>query len=154
MGRMRKFLIASMLATVVTAAADQPRQCAILGNVIDGAYRQILERNMTADELSRGTRSIGSGAETVSDLVRNIVLSDEYQSRLKGLPPADQAESLYRHILGRAAGADLDAAVELIGTHGIRATAISLMNSPEYRERFGRSAVPASPTGKAKALCQ
>jgi len=123
------------------------------GNVVHAVYHQIVGRYATREEFSRATREIGGGQPVVA-LVRTVALSDEHLDRLKRLRPTAQAESLYRHILGRSAGDDLAATAASIEKSGLRQAAEALLKSSAYRARFGTGAVPSPPESKAKALCR
>src|SRR5581483_12181320 len=105
-------------------------------------------------ELNRETRAFNDVHYTVAALVKSIALSDEYLEKLAALSPNDQAEALYKSILARSAGADLEATTTLIRRSGVRAAATELLNSPEYRARFGANTVPAAPAAKAHTLCR
>jgi hypothetical protein len=79
--------------------------------------------------------------------VQSVALFNEH-----GLPPAAQAEVLYRHILGRPARDELAATAAAIPNAGLPSAVEGLLRSSEYRARFGTAAAPSPPGSTAKAL--
>jgi hypothetical protein len=135
------------------AAADTPRPsveagCAGWPDVLNAAYRQVLEHPAPADKADETLARLSGGGMSVRGLVKSLALSDEYRERfVTGQPTEVSARLLYRHLLAREpTPAELKSAAEhLASPRGHTQLAEGLLDSAQYAERFGESRVPGSP---------
>jgi hypothetical protein len=113
--------------------------------IVRAAYRQVLKREVEAAGLHVYASVLTSGAISVGDLVRQLLHSDEWKGRfIEGRSRPQIVAALYDCALARApdraawnqfvaggASTDWEAAMD------------QLVNSPEYRDRFGTDKVPS-----------
>lgn len=113
--------------------------------IVRAAYRQVLKREVEAVGLEIYATVLTSGTINVDDLIKQLLHSDEWKGRfIEGRSRPQIVAALYDCALARApdraawnqfmaggANADWGAAIE------------QLVNSPEYRDRFGTDAVPS-----------
>jgi hypothetical protein len=129
-----------------TRASVEPG-CAKWPDVLNAAYRQVLEHPAPADRAGETLAKLSGGAQSVRGLVKGLALSDEYRERFVAGQPAElSARLLYRHLLARDPTAEelRSAAKQLAGARGYAPLAESLLDSPEYAERFGEARAPGS----------
>jgi len=130
--------------TVIPSLAEAQQPCtADARQVIEQVYRQVLERSADPsasdwlDHLSRGA--------TVREIVRAIAKSPEHLRRVGSQDRDDMVVDVYRHLLNR--GPDPEAlkyAGILVSTRGSASLIDQIVDSPEYRQRFGEWSVPGS----------
>jgi hypothetical protein len=143
--RMAVFAVA--LGVPGAALAQQP--CTTDARyVVDQTYRAVLERGADRGAASQISR-LQAGTATVRDIVRELAQSREHtsQSGRRGDPAGDEqtVRRLYRHVLGRDADpGGLEAHTRGLNTEGPAAVIDSMLNSPEYQQKFGDYGVPGS----------
>ena len=135
-------LVSALTAAPSLALAQQPctpdaRQ------VIEQVYRQVLERSadpgasVWIDRLSRGT--------TVREIVRGIAQSPEHLQRFGSQSRENMVVDVYRHLLNRGPDPEgMKNAGIFVTMRGSASLVDQLVDSPEYRERFGDWTVPGS----------
>jgi hypothetical protein len=119
--------------------------CAKLPELVNAAYMHVIEHPMPADKSEATLAKLGSGELSMKGLVGSLVLSGEYRERFVSKRPAEEAaQTLYRHLMARAATpAELKAAsAQLAAKDGFDAFARGLLDSKEYAMRFGESGAP------------
>lgn len=119
--------------------------CAKLPELVNATYMHVIEHPMPADKSEATLAKLGSGELSMKGLVSSLVLSDEYKERFVSKRPAEEAaQTLYRHLMARAATpAELKAAAaQLAAKDGFDAFARGLLDSKEYAMRFGESGAP------------
>lgn len=141
----------SMCALVLfpaVAAAQQP--CTSdARHIVNEIYSHVLERS--ADQGSdQMVRRLNNGQATVQDIVRDVVASTEHAQRFLTTGSRDANEravtALYRHVLGRDPDpGGLRANTDGLEANGMAAVIDSLLNSPEYEQKYGDFGVPGSP---------
>ena len=111
--------------------------------VIEQVYRQVLERSADPraadwlDQLSRGA--------TVREIVRAIAKSPEHLRRVGSQDRDDMVVDVYRHLLNRRPDAEaLNYAGVLASMRGSASLIDQIVDSSEYRQRFGEWSVPGS----------
>jgi hypothetical protein len=107
--------------------------------IVDAVFRQI--RN-TAPDRERAldvARSLARGARTLDEV--SIALAVEETA---GLAPDSAVIALYRRLLGRDPTSE-DVAVHAppVSREGVEPLARAIVNSLEFRDRFGRNTVPS-----------
>jgi hypothetical protein len=141
---------AALVANVATRAANNsPDAIPIL-------YRRLLGRDPDPDGLRAYTAiAERDGLQAVTE---SIVSSPEYRSRAATAGAAteetagyaDAVRSMYRQLLGREADPDgLRSLVEVATVYGAKGPIDRMLNSPEYRQRYGDSGIP----GRQDAFC-
>jgi Ca2+-binding EF-hand superfamily protein len=130
------------------AAAQQP--CTSdARHIVNEIYSHVLERS--ADRGSdQMVRRLSSGQATVQDIVRDVVASTEHAQRFLATGSRDANEravtALYRHVLGRDPDPNgLRANTDGLEANGMEAVIDSLLNSPEYEQKYGDFGVPGTP---------
>jgi hypothetical protein len=135
-------LVSALTAAPSLALAQQPctpdaRQ------VIEQVYRQVLERSADPGasvwvyRLSRGT--------TVREVVRGIAQSPEHLQRFGSQSRENMVVDVYRHLLNRGPDPEgMKNAGIFVTMRGSASLVDQLVDSPEYRERFGDWTVPGS----------
>jgi hypothetical protein len=135
-------LIGALTVVPSLALAQQP--CTTdAGQVIEQVYRQVLERSadpgasVWVERLSRRT--------TVREIVRAIAKSQEHQQRFGSQSRDNMVVDVYRHLLNRGPDPEgMKNAGILVSTRGSASLVDQLVDSPEYRDRFGDWTVPGS----------
>jgi hypothetical protein len=139
----RLAVLVSALTVVPSPALAQQPCTTDASQVIEQVYRQVLERSADAgasvwvDRLSRGT--------TVREIVRGIAKSPEHLQRFGSQSRDNMVVDVYRHLLNRGPDPEgMKNAGLFISMRGSASLVDQLVDSPEYRERFGDWTVPGS----------
>jgi hypothetical protein len=135
-------LVSAITVGPTVALAQQP--CTTdASQVIEQVYRQVLERSadpgasVWVDRLNRHT--------TVRDIVRGIAQSPEHLQRFGSQSRDKMVVDVYRHLLNRGPDPEgMKNAGIFISMRGSASLVDQLVDSPEYRERFGDWTVPGS----------
>jgi len=135
-------LVSALTAAPSLALAQQP--CTTdARQVIEQVYRQVLERSadpgasVWVDRLRRGT--------TVREIVRGIAQSPEHLQRFGSQSRENMVVDVYRHLLNRGPDPEgMKNAGIFVTMRGSASLVDQLVDSPEYRERFGDWTVPGS----------
>jgi|RhiMethySRZTD1v2_1073278.scaffolds.fasta_scaffold121393_3 phycobilisome linker polypeptide/uncharacterized protein DUF4214/EF hand domain-containing protein len=135
-------LVCALTVAPYSALAQQP--CTTdASQVIEQVYRQVLERSadpgasVWVDRLSRRT--------TVREIVRGIAQSPEHLQRFGSQSRDAMLVDVYRHLLNRGPDPEgMKNAGIFVSMRGSAALVDQLVDSPEYRERFGDWTVPGS----------
>ena len=135
-------LVSALTAAPSLALAQQP--CTTdASQVIEQVYRQVLERSadpgasVWVDRLRRGT--------TVREIVRGIAQSPEHLQRFGSQSRENMVVDVYRHLLNRGPDPEgMKNAGIFVTMRGSASLVDQLVDSPEYRERFGDWTVPGS----------
>jgi phycobilisome linker polypeptide/uncharacterized protein DUF4214 len=135
-------LVSALTVIPSLAAAQQP--CTVdARQVIEQVYRQVLERSadpsasVWLDQLSRGA--------TVREIVRAIAKSQEHLRRVGSQDRDDMVVDVYRHLLNRGPDPEaIKSAGILASMRGSASLIDQIIDSPEYRQRFGDWSVPGS----------
>ena len=130
--------------TVVPSLALAQQPCTTdATQVIEQVYRQVLERSadpgasVWVDRLGRGT--------TVREIVRGIAKSQEHLQRFGSQSRENMVVDVYRHLLNRGPDPEgMKNAGVFVSMRGSASLVDQLVDSPEYRERFGDWTVPGS----------
>jgi Ca2+-binding EF-hand superfamily protein len=111
--------------------------------VIEQVYRQILERSadpgasVWIERLSSGT--------TVREIIRGFGKSQEHLQRFGSQSRENMVVDIYRHLLNRGPDPEgMKNAGMVVSIRGSASLVDQLVDSPEYRERFGDWTVPGS----------
>ena len=108
--------------------------------VVDAAFRATRGAAPSADLVAQVSAALARGQTTIRDVVA-MFAAEEAQSR----PPEQHVPILYARILGRAPDGNTAAQyAQVSAERGLLAVAQALVNSPEYRERFGANGVPVA----------
>ena len=139
----RLAVLVSVLTGVPSLAVAQQPCTTNASEVIEQVYRQVLERSadpgasVWVDRLSRRT--------TVREIVRGIAKSPEHLQRFGSQSRDNMIVDVYRHLLNRGPDPEgMQNAVIFVSTRGSASLIDRLVDSPEYRERFGDWTVPGS----------
>jgi Ca2+-binding EF-hand superfamily protein len=139
----RLALLASAVTVVPSLSLAQQPCTADPAQVIEQVYRQVLERSadpgasVWVDRLSRGT--------TVREIVRGIAQSPEHLQRFGSQSREGMVVDVYRHLLNRGPDPEgMKNAGVFVTMRGSASLVDQLVDSPEYRERFGDWTVPGS----------
>src|SRR6187401_619072 len=135
-------LVSALTVIPSLAVAQQP--CTMdARQVIEQVYRQVLERSadpsasVWLDHLSRGA--------TVREIVRAIGKSPEHLRRVGSQDRDDMVVDVYRHLLNRRPDPEaLNYAGILASMRGSASLIDQIVDSSEYRQRFGEWSVPGS----------
>ena len=135
--------ITSRRLTVRQAAAalakSPEHQARLWEPIVDATFRQIRNAAPQREQVQTIARSLAEGRQTLDD-VAVAFATEEVQSQ----NPDTAVIAMYRRLLGRdPSEADVRHFRERIEREGSQAVATTLVTSPEYRDRFGRNAVPA-----------
>jgi hypothetical protein len=122
------------------ALAKSPEHQARLWEpVVEATFRQIRNAAPGREQVQTIARSLAERRQTLDD-VAIAFATEEVQSQ----NPDTAVIAMYKRLLGRdPSEADVRHFRERIEREGPQAVATTLVTSPEYRERFGRNAVPA-----------
>jgi hypothetical protein len=135
-------LVSALTVIPSLAVAQQP--CTMdARQVIEQVYRQVLERSadpgasVWVDRLSRGT--------TVREIIRGFGKSQEHLQRFGSQSRENMVVDIYRHLLNRGPDPEgMKNAGMVVSIRGSASLVDQLVDSPEYRERFGDWTVPGS----------
>lgn len=108
--------------------------------IVEATFRQVRNAAPEREHVQSVARSIAEGRQTLDD-VAVAFAAEEVQSQ----PASDAAViALYRRLLGRdPSPQDVTHFRERLQREGPEAVASTIVGSPEYRQRFGRNAVPS-----------
>ena len=139
-------LVASGRLTVRQAVAELARspehRARLWEPIVESTFRQVRNAAPEREHMQSVARSIAEGRQTLDD-VAVAFAAEEVQSQ----NPDTAVIVMYRRLLGRdPTEADVAHFKERLQREGPQAIATTLVTSPEYRERFGRNAVPSQGT--------
>jgi hypothetical protein len=110
--------------------------------VVEATFRQIRNAAPEREQVQSVARNLATGRQTLDDVA--IAFATE---EVRAQSPDTAIISMYRRLLGRdPVEADVTHFRERLQREGPQAVASTLVNSEEYRQRFGRNAVPAQGT--------
>jgi len=139
----RVAVLVSAIAVLPPLAGAQQPCTTDARQVVEQIYRQVLQRSADAgsslwlEELQRGT--------TVREVVRRVAKSPEHLQRFGNQERDNVVEDMYRHLLNRGPDPEgMKSGVELVSRSGIAPLVDRLVDSEEYRQRFGDWTVPGS----------
>jgi Ca2+-binding EF-hand superfamily protein len=139
----RVAVLVSALTVVPSLAAAQQPCTTDTRQVIEQAYRQVLERSADAgasvwvDRLNNRT--------TVREIMRGLAKSPEHSQRFGNQARENVVVDVYRHLLNRGPDPDgLKNAVNLVSRRGVQPLIDQIVDSQEYRQQFGDWTVPGS----------
>ena len=139
----RLAVLVSALTVVPSLSLAQQPCTTDTRQVIEQVYRQVLERSadpgasVWVDRLSRGN--------TVREIVRGIAQSPEHLQRFGSQSRENMVVDVYRHLLNRGPDPEgMKNAGIFVTMRGSASLVDQLVDSPEYRERFGDWTVPGS----------
>jgi hypothetical protein len=149
MWRLVMSTVVALTCVAPTAMAQQP--CTTDANrVVSELYRHVMERSPDAGA-NHWQQQLANGSMTVRDVVRNLVLSQEYMQRFgqteagEGTPYERAVARLYRHLLARQPDpAGQQTWAQAAQQRGLAHVAESILNSQEYANQFGDWGVPGS----------
>jgi hypothetical protein len=135
--------IASRRLTVRQAAAglakSSEHQARLWEPVVETTFRQIRNAAPEREQVQTIARNLAERRQTLDD-VAIAFATEEAQSQ----NPDTAVIAMYKRLLGRdPTEADVAHFRERMQREGPQAVATTLVTSPEYRQRFGRNAVPA-----------
>lgn len=135
--------IASRRVSVRQAAAglakSQEHLARLWEPVVEATFRQIRNAAPQREQVETIARSLAERRQTLDD-VAIAFTTEEVQSQ----NPDTAIIAMYRRLLGRdPSEADVTHFRERMQREGPQAVATTLVTSAEYRQRFGRNAVPA-----------
>jgi Phycobilisome Linker polypeptide/Domain of unknown function (DUF4214)/EF hand len=151
---MRTVFSLAVLAFAPSLALAQQPCTSDADSAVDAVYRQVLERPSGSEGNARAEQ-LRNGQTTVREIVREIAKSSEHRQRfLSTAGPNGRVTAvtnLYRHLLARAPDpAGLNSHVQGLGNGNIDAIIDTIIDSPEYQEKFGIDTVP----GGARRYCR
>ncbi len=114
--------------------------------VLEAAYAQVMDVAQVPDafRLPSVEAQLGQGL-SVRDFVRALASSEAYGDRyVKPFPPNKTVDLLFRHLLGRSVGSDLERLQysQLLQEDGLTATVDAIVLGSEYGRFFGEDVVP------------
>jgi hypothetical protein len=141
---------AALVAQVATRAVNNSP------DAIPTLYRRLLGRDPDPD----GLRSFTAIAERdgLEAVTQSIIASPEYRGRASASEAptpevagyAEAVRALYRQLLGREADPNgLRSLTEVAAVYGAKGPLDRMINSPEYRQRYGDNGIP----GRQGAFC-
>ena len=142
---MRRLAVLVSALTVVPSLAVTQQPCTTdARQVIEQVYRQVLERS--ADPGASGWLERLSSGTTVREIVRGVAQSQEHLERFGHQSRDNMVVDIYRHVLNRGPDPEgMRNAGVFVSMRGGSASLVDrLVDSPEYRERFGDWTVPGS----------
>ncbi|MCY3654960.1 MAG: phycobilisome rod-core linker polypeptide, partial [Cyanobacteria bacterium MAG IRC1_bin_28] len=112
--------------------------------VINAAYRQLLGRVPLAEErLTSAESQLRSGRITAAGFIAQVSASSLFQSRLSSFSALKAADAAYMALQGRSPSqAEASAFADQQARLGKAAAIAALLDTPEYKERFGDNTVP------------
>jgi hypothetical protein len=127
----------------VTELARSPEHRARLWEpIVESTFRQVRNAAPEREHVQSVARNLAEGRQTLDD-VAVAFTAEEVQSQ----NPDTAVIVMYRRLLGRdPSEADVAHFRERLRAEGPQAVATTLVSSPEYRQRFGRNAVPSQGT--------
>jgi Ca2+-binding EF-hand superfamily protein len=130
--------------TVVPPLAVAQQPCTTdAQQVVEQIYRQVLERS--ADSAASASVDLLNSGTTVREIIRSIGKSQEHLQRFGNQSREQAVVDVYRHILNRGPDPEgLKSSVSLVAQRGIAPLVDQLVDSPEYRQKFGDWTVPGS----------
>ena len=141
MGRLT--VLVSALTVVPSLALAQQPCTTDARHVIEQVYRQVLERSadpgasVWVDRLNGGT--------PVREIVRGIAKSPEHLQRFGSQSRDNMIVDVYRHLLNRGPDPEgMKSAGVFVTMRGSASLVDQLVDSPEYRQRFGDWTIPGS----------
>lgn len=129
-------------------AAKSAAACAPAAKVVQAMYQQILQRAPTPAEVAQQSALLASGANSVRQLVENLVTGPEYAKKfIEGKSTEAALTGLYNRTLGREPDPNgLAYNTRIFDTGGYQKIALAFVEGREYTQRFGDWTVPdASP---------
>jgi hypothetical protein len=139
----RVAVLVSALTLLPSVAAARQSCTADVVPVIEQVYRQVLERAADpgasgwADRLARGA--------TVRDIIRGVAKSPEHLQLVGRQSRDGMVSDVYRHLLNRGPDPEgMKNAEMAVSMRGFAGLVDQLVDSPEYRGRFGDWTVPGS----------
>jgi len=139
----RVALFIGALTLVPSLAAAQPPCTTDARLVVDEIYRHVLERAPDAGSAAWVDR-LNSGT-TVREVVRGIAKSPEHIQRFGTEARESVVRTMYRHLLNREPDPQGQRdGVNTVARRGVPVVIDSLIDSPEYQQKFGDSQVPSS----------
>jgi hypothetical protein len=110
--------------------------------IVESTFRQVRNAAPEREHVQSVARSIADGRQTLDD-VTVAFATEEVQAQ-----PSDTAViAMYRRLLGREpTETDVAHFKERLQREGPQAVATTIVGSSEYRQRFGRNAVPSQGT--------
>jgi len=112
--------------------------------VINAAYRQLLGRVPLAEErLTSAESQLRFGRITVAGFIAQVSASSLFQKRLSSFAGLKVADAAYMALQGRSPSqAEASAFADQQARLGKAAAVAALLDTPEYKERFGENTVP------------
>ena len=112
--------------------------------VINAAYRQLLGRVPLAQErLTSAESQLRSGRITVAGFVAQVSASSLFRDRFSSLSALKAADAAYMALQGRSPSpAEARAFADQQARLGKTAAVAALLDTPEYKQRFGDDTVP------------
>ena len=117
----------------------------LASEMIEKCYRQIFFHAMSSDRDLSLESQFKSGSITVRDFIRGLLLSERFYN---GYIACNSNDRIVEQVVGRVLGRPVYGADEkrswsiVIAEQGFPAFADSILNSPEYYERFGNDEIP------------
>ncbi len=138
--------LAARRVTVRQAVAELARspehRARLWEPVVESTFRQVRNAAPERQHVQTVARNLAEGRQTLDD-VAVAFAAEEVQSQ----SPDTAVIAMYRRLLGRdPSEADVAHFKQRLQTEGAQAVATTLVTSPEYRQRFGRNAVPSQGT--------
>ena len=141
---MRAAFLWAVIAFAPALASAQEPCTGDAQRVVDAVYRQILERSSNGEGASLVTQ-LNNGQASVREVVRDIARSPEHRQRFLTGNGESAVTYLYRHLLGRAPDPNgLRTYVQALARQDVSTVIDNIINSGEYREKFGDDAVPGA----------
>ena len=139
----RLAVLVSALTVVPSLALAQQPCTTDARQIIEQVYRQVLERS--ADPGASVWVDRLSSRITVREIVRGIAKSPEHLERFGSQSRDNMVVDVYRHLLNRGPDPEgMKNAGIFVSMRGSASLIDQLVDSPEYRERFGDWTVPGS----------
>ena len=112
--------------------------------VFNAVYRQLLGRVPLAQErLTSAESQLRSGRITVAGFIAQVSASSLFQDRLSSLSALKSADAAYMALQGRSPSpAEASAFADRQARLGKATAVAALLDTPEYKERFGDNTVP------------
>lgn len=109
-------------------------------------YDAVFERYPDRDGLANYAGQLQRGEKSVQEIVREIGKSEDYYDHfVRGFPPREAVNLLYRHFLGREPESEeiVDEHIEVLNSKGWKHIVDKLVDSKEYLKKFGKDSPPA-----------
>ena len=117
----------------------------LASEIIERCYRQIYFHAMSCDRDKSLESQLKSGAITVRDFIRGLLLSDRFY---RGYIECNGNDRVVEQVIGRVLGRPVYGLSEIkswsivIAEQGFAAFIDAILDSPEYFERFGNDGIP------------